>query len=59
MSHDVCVQLPPYADNVALPACAGRAAIDWHLLLAGPTAENLQLQRVCCCGPVLGQTPYR
>ena len=23
------------------------------------TAENLQLQRVCCCGPVLGQTPYR
>ena len=34
---------------------AGHAAIDPYLLPAGLTAADLQ-QRVCCCGPVLGQT---
>ena len=34
---------------------AGCAAIDRHLLPAGPTAANLQ-QRGCCCEPMLGQT---
>ena len=41
---------------------AAAAIIDRYLLPAGPTAANLQ-QRVCCCGPMLGQTdgwtPYR
>jgi len=36
-----------------LPTTA--AAIDRFLLPTGPTAANLQ-QRVCCCGPMLGQT---
>jgi len=31
------------------------AAIDRYLLSAGPTGANLQ-QRICCCGPMLGQT---
>jgi len=43
-----------YANNVALPR-ARRTARDRYLLLAGPTAANLQ-QRVCCCGPMLEQT---
>ena len=34
------------------------AAIGRYLLPAGHTAANLQ-QRVCCCGPVLGQTDWR
>ena len=34
---------------------AAAAAIDQYLLPAGPTATNLQ-QRVCCLGPVWGQT---
>jgi len=34
---------------------AGCAAIDRHVLPAGPTAANLQ-QRGCCCEPMLGQT---
>ena len=46
-------RLPTYADNVALPAFARR-----YLLLAEPTAANLQ-QRVCCCGPILGHTDGR
>ena len=55
---DRSVQLPTYADNVALPAFAGRAAvrraaIDRYLLPAIPQ------QQTCgtgCCGPRLGQT---
>ena len=41
---------------MALPAFAraDRAAIDRYLLPAGPAAANLQ-QRVCYCGPALGQ----
>ena len=34
---------------------AAAAAIGPYLPLAGPTAANMQ-QRVCCCGPMLGQT---
>jgi len=34
---------------------AAAAAIDRDLLPAVLTAANLQ-QRVCCCGPMLGQT---
>ena len=40
------------------PHAVRRAAIDRYLLRTGPTAANLQ-QRVCCCGPVLGQTCRR
>jgi len=53
------VQLPIYADNMALPAftrhtlllllSAGRAAIDQYFLPAGSTAANLQTG---------GQMPY-
>jgi len=52
----------PHPTLLLLLPSAGRAAIDRYLLTAGPTAANLQ-QRVCCCGPMLGQTdgrtPYR
>ena len=50
--NQVCVQLPTYADNAALPAfarcttlllSASRAAIDRYILPAGPTAANLFL----------------
>ena len=51
--RQVCFRLPTYADNVALLAFARR-----YLLLAEPTAANLQ-QRVCCCGPILGHTDGR
>ena len=50
-------QLPAYADNVALPAFARRCCSNRSI-----SAANLQ-QRVCCCGPMRGQTdgrtPYR
>jgi len=43
----VSVQLPTSADNVELPAFVAvrRAAIDRHLLAAGPTAANPQQRR--------------
>jgi len=49
------------------PPHPAAAAIDHYLMPTGPTAANLQQQRVCSCGPVLGQTdrgtdgrtPYR
>jgi len=41
-----CVQIPTYAEKVALPAFSQNRPI---LLPARPTAANLQ-QRVCCCG---------
>ena len=55
------------ANNVALPAfhplhaaaAARLAPIDRYLLPAGPTAANLQLQRICFYGPMLGQTDGR
>jgi len=42
-NQQVYVQLPTYADNVALPAFTRS---DQYLLPAGPTAANLK-QRVC------------
>ena len=48
----ICVQLPTYADNVALPVFARRFCSNRSLSLV------LQ-QRVCCCGPMLGQTDGR
>jgi len=56
MTWQVCVQLPTYADNVALPAfarscCSSRS-------ISRSVAAKLQ-QPVCCCGPMLGRTPYR
>ena len=62
LNKSVCVQLAAYADNVALPAFARRCCSNRYLRPAVPTTANLQL-RVCCCGPMLGQTdgrtPYR
>ena len=59
INRQVCVQLPTYADNVALPAFARRMPpLQQSIDIAcppGSTAANLQ-QRVCCCGRVLGQT---
>jgi len=46
-------QPPTYADNVALPAFARRCCSNRSI-----SAENLQ-QRVCCCGPMRGQTDRR
>jgi len=44
---------------VALPAStAAAAAIDQYLLPSGPTAANLLLQQVCCCGLMLKQTIF-
>ena len=39
-------------------AAVQAAAIDRYILPVEPTAANLQ-QRVCCCGPMLGQTDGR
>jgi len=47
--------LPAFACHTLLLQSTSHAAIDRYLLPAGPTAANLQ-QKVCCCGPVLGQT---
>jgi len=44
---------------MALPAFVAAApAIDRYLVLAGPTAANLQ-QRIRCCEPMLGETDGR
>ena len=53
--QQVCVQLPTYADNVALPAFARRCYCNRSMSPARrPTAANLQ-QRIRCCGPMLEQ----
>jgi len=41
-----------YAENVALPAFACQMPLLQRLV------DNLQ-QRVCCCGPILGETEGR
>ena len=57
----VTVQLPTYADNVALPAFVRLTPLLQQSIDISwppgpqPTAANLQ-QRVCCCEPMLGQT---
>jgi len=53
-----CVQLPTYADNVALPALELRTPLlpqSIDIFCPPDPLANLQ-QRVCCCGPMLGQT---
>jgi len=52
------VALPAFTRRAPLLLSAGHAAIDRYLLPAELTAANLQ-QRVCCCGPMLGQTNGR
>jgi len=52
------VALPVFTRRAPLLLSAGHAAIDQYLLPAELTAANLQ-QRVCCCGPMLGQTNGR
>jgi len=60
------IALPAFARRIPLLLSADRAAIDRYRLPTGPTEANQQ-QRVCCWGPMLGQTdgqadgrtPYR
>ena len=53
--QQACVQLLCTLTTWHCPhSHAAAAVIDRYLLLAGPTAANLQ-QRVCCCGPMLEQ----
>jgi len=62
MRHDFHKSVFSYPRTLTTWHCphspAAAAASDRYLLPAEPTAANLQ-QRVCCCGPMLGQTDGR
>ena len=54
----VCVQLPTYADNVALPAFTGRCCNNRSKYPARRAHNSNLQQRIYSyyCGPLLGQT---